>query len=186
MYKRQVAGHHAEDEAHKKTDKMSAEQVCTGFGPQTPRDIDSKLGTNNVVFKMAESTENMNLCNIHFHRNAEHKAADFAILENDDPSKGYQCQMSKNLSKAELAPTNGEICKGLVPGDTIEVHWVHTSCDVEPGPGLGSCLSESCANPELRVETQVFTLVNDASAYDFADFDYQGKSEQGYHGEMAN
>ena len=25
---------------------------------------------------------------------------------------------------------------GVEPGDTIEMHWVHTSCDIEPGPGL--------------------------------------------------
>lgn len=168
-------------------DHSAAEKIqekatfCTGFGPQTPRDINSSIGTNKVMFDMADSTENLNLCNIHFHRNAEHKAVDFAILEDNDPSKGYQCAMSKNLSAAELAPTEGEICKGLKPGDTIEVHWVHTSCDIEPGAGLGSCLSDACANPELRVETQVFTLVNDSNALDFADFDYQGRSEAGYH-----
>ncbi len=173
-----LAEDHA-DKAHSKADTNSA--LCTGYGPQTPRDIDNTAGTNKVIFDMADSTENMNLCNIHFHRNAEHKAADFAVLEDNDPSKGYQCSLSKNLSKAELAPTSGEICKGLKPGDTIEVHWVHTSCDIEPGAGLGSCLSDACANPELRVETQVFTLVNDSNALDFNDFDYQGKSEAGYH-----
>lgn len=71
---------------------------------------------------------------------------------------GYQCSMSKNLSSAELAPTKVTICGGehgdLQPGDTIEVHWVYTSCDVQPGPTLGSCLSDACANPDLRVETQ--------------------------------
>ena len=50
------------------------------------------------------------------------------------------------------------------------MHWVHSSCDVKPGPGLGSCLSEGCANPSLRVETQVFTVVNDPNALDFSDF----------------
>ncbi len=172
---------YADGHGHSKKAKAAETELCSGFGPQTPRDIDSALGTNKVMFKMAENTENMNLCNIHFHRNAEHKAAAFSILEDDDPMQGYQCGISKNLSKAELAPTNGQICKGLKPGDTIEVHWVHSSCDVAPGPGLGSCLSDSCANPELRVETQVFTLVNDSSAMNFADFDYQGKSDAGYH-----
>eukprot|EP00903_Cladosiphon_okamuranus_P004313 g4311.t1 len=69
----------------------------------------------------------------------------------------------------------------MMPGDTIEVHWVHSSCDVEPGAGLGSCLSDSCANPNLRVETQVFTLVNDSSALNFDDFDYDGNMANGYH-----
>lgn len=41
-----------------------------------------------------------------------------------------------------------------------------------PGKGLGSCLSEKCVNPNLRVETQVFLLVNDTSAMNFNDFIY--------------
>jgi len=77
-----------------------------------------------------------------------------------------------------MAPTKGKICDSahgdLKPGDTIEVHWVFSSCDIKPGPTLGSCLSESCANPQLRVETQVFTLVNDSSALDFNTLQYQG------------
>ena len=68
-------------------------------------------------------------------------------------------------------------------GDTIEVHWVHTSCDVTPGEGLGSCLSDKCANPELRVEAQVFLVVNDSNALDFADFAYAGNQIQGRRGD---
>ena len=49
------------------------------------------------------------------------------------------------------------------------------------GPGLGSCLSEQCANPALRVETQVFTVVNDSAALDFNDFAYRGGKLDGYH-----
>ena len=89
--------------------------------------------------------------------------------------------MSKTLTKAELKTPKQEICKGLKPGDTIEVHWVHSSCDVQPGPGLGSCLSAACANPDLRVEAQVFTLVNDSNALDFDDLDYDGGRVNGYH-----
>ena len=63
----------------------------------------------------------------------------------------------------------------------VEVHWVHSSCDVEPGKTLGACLSESCANPNLRVETQVFTVVNDRSALNFDDFSYGGNIVNGYH-----
>ena len=61
------------------------------------------------------------------------------------------------------------------------MHWVHSSCDVSPGKGLGSCLSEKCSNPELRVETQVFLVVNDKSALDFADFAYAGNIQNGLH-----
>lgn len=170
-------GHHAEGKA------------CEGFGPQTPRDIDSLAGENKRNFTPAPSSTEMNLCNIHFHKNAEHKAKAFAIYAGEGDGhgyeSGYQCGISKELSKAELAPTKEAICKGehgeLKPGDTIEVHWVHSSCDVKPGAGLGSCLSDSCANPELRVETQVFTLVNDANALDFNTMDYDGNMVNGYH-----
>ena len=158
--------------------------VCEGFGPQTPRDIDSKLGTNKRAFTMAADSSEMNLCNIHYHVNAEHKAKDFAIYAGDSKDGyggGYKCAIGENLTAAELAPPAENFCQDLNPGDTIEMHWVHTSCDVAPGAGLGSCLSETCANPDLRVETQVFTLVNDANALNFADLSYGGNQVDGYH-----
>ncbi len=149
-------------------------EACENFGPQAPRDIDSVTGENSITFTMAPPASSMTLCNIHFHENAEHKAKDFSIYAgegHDGYGSGYQCNISKNLSKSELAPTKEKICAGehgdLQPGDTIEVHWVHTSCDVKPGPTLGSCVSKACVNPELRVETQVFTLVNDPNALNF-------------------
>jgi hypothetical protein len=46
---------------------------------------------------------------------------------------------------------------------------VHTTAQIEPGPTLGACLSDSIMNPQLRVETQVYVLVNDDSALDFGD-----------------
>ncbi len=168
------SGHH--DEHH------ASGPACTGFGPQTPRDIDSKKGKNPQVFSLAPKSKDMNLCNIHFHNNAEHKANDFAIFAGDGEhghGGGYQCAISKKLSKAELKKPTGDICKGLKPGDTIEVHWVHTSCQTKPGAGLGSCLSKKCANPDLRVETQVFTLVNDKNALNFNDFAYKGNKVNG-------
>lgn len=161
--------------------------VCEGFGPQTPRDIDKLGGQNKRIFSLAPSHKQMNLCNIHFHNNAEHKAKDFSIYAGAGNSKGvgggYQCNISQDLTPAELKPVKGDVCKGLKPGDTIEVHWVHSSCDIKPGPTLGACLSpDNCANPQLRVETQVFTLVNDTNAMNFNDFDYQGQAnKRGYH-----
>lgn len=71
--------------------------------------------------------------------------------------------------------------QGVQPGDTIEVHWVYSTCPVDPGPGLGSCLSAGCANPQLRVESQVFLVVNDPNALDFMDFAYRGTMRQGMH-----
>lgn len=159
--------------AHHQQEAKTGE-ICKHFGPQTPRDIDSKSGTNGVFFEKAPAAENMNICNIHFHEGAEHKSSFFSVYAGDGHdgyNSGYQCNISSKLSKAELKPTRGEVCAGkhgdLQPGDTIEVHWVHTSCDVEPGPTLGACVSEACGNPQLRVETQVFTLVNDPKALNF-------------------
>ncbi len=164
------------------------EGMCKGYGPQTPRDIDSLFGENKHLISIAPSYKNLNLCNIHFHENAEHKAKEFSIYAGDGEhgyDSGYQCSISKTLSPAELKPTEEKICKGkhgdLVPGDTIEVHWVFTSCDIEPGKGLGSCVSDSCANPNLRVETQVFTLVNDSNALDFTKLTYDGNIVNGLH-----
>ena len=161
-----------------------AAAACTGFGPQTPRDIDSTAGENKLFISAAPSSENMNLCNIHFHNNAEHKAKAFAIYAGEGDhghGGGYQCGMSKQLSAAEMKAPAGDICKGLKPGDTIEVHWVHTSCDIKPGKGLGSCVSDKCASPNLRVEAQVFTLVNDPKAGNFMDMAYGGNMAKGFH-----
>lgn len=157
--------------------------ACTGFGPQTPRDIDSKHGENKVYFGPAPDYKQMNLCNIHFHVSAEHKARDFAI--EDAHHGGYQCGISKNLTAAELAPTAEPVCPSehgpLKPGDTIEVHWVHSTAPVYPGPTLGACMDDKVKNPDLRVEAQVFTLVNDPNALDFSSLDYHGKVVSGFH-----
>ena len=155
-------------------------EVCEDFGPQTPRDISSTAGENPVMFSLAPESKHLNLCNIHFHKQAEHKGPGFSVFAGDSDHGGYRCNETPQLTKAELAPAKGA-CTNIEPGDTIEVHWVHSSCDVSPGKGLGSCLSESCGNPNLRVETQVFLLVNDSNALDFADFNYSGSETNGFH-----
>ena len=154
-----------------------APEPVSGDGPQSPRDIDNTAGENKSIFSMAPNSDVMNLCNIHFHVNAEHKAAAYSILDEGEAG-GYKCDIA--LSEAELAAPEGDICKGLKPGDTIEMHWVYSSCNVEPGKGLGSCLSDACANPNLRVEAQVFILVNDPNALNFDDFRV-GDPINGYH-----
>ncbi|MGK0335547.1 MAG: hypothetical protein ACJAWF_000158 [Candidatus Azotimanducaceae bacterium] len=63
----------------------------------------------------------------------------------------------------------------------MEVHWVFSSADVSPGKGLGACLNSGTGNPNLRVETQVFTMVNDPSALNFDDLDYDDNIVNGYH-----
>lgn len=47
--------------------------LCQMFGPQSPRDIMQTEGTNPIVFSFAPPPAAMNLCNVHFHLNAEHK-----------------------------------------------------------------------------------------------------------------
>ncbi len=160
-----------------------AAETCKGYGPQTPRDIGSKAGSNPRSFTMAPSPENMNLCNIHFHTNAEHKGPGFSVSGGEGEHGGFKCNETDGLTKAELEdPTNGHgTCHGVKPGDTVEVHWVYTSCDVKPGKGLGSCLSEQCANPQLRVETQVFLAVNDSNAADFGSYTYGGNMVNALH-----
>ena len=71
--------------------------------------------------------------------------------------------------------------QGVEPGDTIETHWVHTSCEATPGEGLGACVPEACSNPLLRVEAQVFLVVNDPDALDFATMTYGGNIVDGRH-----
>jgi len=145
-----------------------------GFGPQSPRDIDAMVGTNTRAFNEAPSYTSMNLCNIHFHKNAEHKGGQFSTYAGNGDGKGFQSgyKYSGELTAAELAPLESEVCPsdhgGLQSGDTIEVHYVHSSAKIKPGPTLGACLSESIMNPQLRVETQVYVLVNDGKALDFA------------------
>lgn len=159
----------------------SAEELCVGFGPQTPRDISSKEGLNTAAVSLAPGADNLNLCNLHTHTNAEHKAPGFSIFAGDGDHGGYKCNGTEDLTEAELAEPEGDAYHGVKPGDTIEVHWVFSSCNVQPGEGLGSCLSESCSNPQLRVEAQTFLVVNDKNALNFLDFDYDGTVRNGLH-----
>ena len=160
-----------------------AQQACTGFGPQTPRDISNVAGANRQVFTQAPAVSQMNLCNIHTHTNAEHKGPGFSVFAGAGKYGGYRCNETGNLTGAELEdPAKGHgPFGGVKPGDTIEVHWVYTSCDIAPGPGLGACLSSACANPQLRVEAQAFLLVNDPRALNFEDFAYRGNRVDGRH-----
>jgi len=161
----------------------NTENLCLASGPQTPRDIALTSGTNPNRFALAPESDQMNLCNIHTHTNAEHKGPGFSVYAGDGVNGGYQCNETASLTEAELSdPANGTgAFKGVKPGDTIEVHWVYTSCDVSPGEGLGSCLSETCTAPLLRVEAQAFLVVNDSDALDFNDFVYDGTTTNSRH-----
>jgi hypothetical protein len=163
------------------SDKVIADQRSTlskssdnkGYGPQSPRDIDTIEGTNTLDFNEAPAYGEMNLCNIHFHENAEHKGGEFTKYAGNGDGKGYNSgyEYTGVLSESELVPVEEQICKNdhgdLQSGDTIEVHYVHSTAKVNPGPTLASCLSESVKNPQFRVETQVYVLTNDKDALDF-------------------
>lgn len=152
-----------------------------GFGPQSPRDIDAAEGNNGIAFNTAPAYTEMNLCNIHFHKNAEHKGGEFTDYAGNGDGKGYQSgyRYSGQLSQAERKPLDAAVCPskhgGLQSGDTIEVHYVHSSAKIKPGPTLGACLSEAIKNPQLRVETQVYVLVNDQNALDFSKLTAHGE-----------
>lgn len=157
-----------------------------GFGPQSPRDIGVLTGSNTRSFEAAPPFSQMNLCNIHFHESAEHKGGEFGTYVGNGDGKGSATGFvySGELSASELASYTSVVGSGdygdLQPGDTIEVHFVHTSAQVEPGPTLGACLSEAIMNPQLRVEAQVYVLVNDESALDFVELT-RLEVDDGYH-----
>lgn len=154
--------------AHQRAD-LAKNTAGKGFGPQSPRDIDSSSGKNTVQFSMAPSHTEMNLCNIHFHKNAEHRGGEFTKYAGNGDGYGYQSgyKYSGHLTAKELTPVTYEVCDNLNSGDTIEVHYVHSTAQVKPGPTLSACLNKSINNPQLRVEAQVFVLVNDPKALDF-------------------
>jgi hypothetical protein len=117
----------------------------------------------------------MNLCIIHFHKNAEHAGGEFTQYAGDGDGHGFQSGYvyTSKLTTKERAPVQSAASPSahdaLQSGDTIEVHYVFSSAQVTPGPTLGACLSETNINPQLRVEAQVFVLVNDEEALDFTD-----------------
>lgn len=160
-----------------------------GFGPQSPRDIDLANGNNNITFNVAPDYSKMNLCNIHFHKNAEHKGGEFTMYAGNGDGHGYRSgyRYSGQLTEAELSPLGQEVCPGehgsLYPGDTIEVHYVHSTAQVTPGPTLGACLSDIINNPQFRVETQVYVLVNDGNGGDFGELTRHAE-ENGFHQAM--
>ncbi|MGB7564731.1 MAG: delta-class carbonic anhydrase, partial [Prochlorococcaceae cyanobacterium] len=145
------------------------------FGPQTPRDISNPKGTNKIVFGPSPSRSQMNLCNIHFHAAAEHKGGEFTkfVGNGDGKGSGTGFMYSGRLTPAELQPISepvGTTAGQLVPGSTVEIHFVHSTAPVKPGPTLGSCLAKDVnMNPQLRVETVVAVLVNDRKAADFRE-----------------
>ena len=171
------------EESHDVSDEVIADQRAAletnthekGYGPQSPRDIDDLYGENGVLFTATLPVTEMDLCNIHFHESAEHKGGDFTEYAGNGDGHGYGSgyKYSGSLTDAELTASDEEICPSdhgaLESGSTIEVHYVYSTAQANPGPTLGACLSDSINNPQLRVESQVYVLVNDDNALDFAN-----------------
>ena len=154
---------------------LAKNTASKGFGPQSPRDLESANGSNARIFNDAPAYNELSLCNIHFHKNAEHKGGEYTKYAGNGDGHGFQTGYiyAGQLSTDELKPSSNEVCSskhgGLASGDTIEVHYVHSSAQVKPGATLKSCLSDTNMNPQLRVEGQVYVLVNDKNALNFVE-----------------
>jgi hypothetical protein len=165
----------SDDVIAKQRAALAAATEGKGFGPQSPRDIDAQAGSNRRTFGQAPAVTEMTLCDIHFHESAEHKGGEFTTYAGNGDGQGYGTGFKYNgeLTEAELAPVDKKVGESehgdLVPGDTIEIHFVHSTAQATLGNGLGTCLSEAIGNPQLRVEAVVGVLVNDPSAATFTD-----------------
>jgi hypothetical protein len=99
---------------------------CTRAGPQSPRDITKLGGTNPVTFTKAPPYARMHLCDVHFHKYAEHKATGYPEQAGEGDNKGYVCN-GRVPHKAESHASASGGCTGVAVGDTIEAHWVFTT-----------------------------------------------------------
>lgn len=176
----------SDDVINEQNAALDAAFAAEPFGPQSPRDIESLAGTNEVTFDEAPAYTEMNLCNIHFHENAEHRGGEYTTYAGNGDGEGLGTGYKYNgdLTDDELAEYDQEVGahggESLVPGDTIEIHYVHSTDDITPGPTLGACLASDTSAPQLRVEAQVFVLVNDDSAASLVDLT-QIDTQNGYH-----
>jgi hypothetical protein len=154
---------------------LDAQTNGAGYGPQSPRNIEAVEGTNARAFSAAPDRSLMNLCNIHFHENAEHRGGEFTTYAGNGDGHGHGTGFRYDglLAEAELAsfgqPVGVSEHGELVPGDTIEIHFVYSTAQVEPGPTLAACVTEAINNPQLRVETVVAVLVNDETTADLTE-----------------
>lgn len=152
---------------------LAAATEGTGFGPQSPRNIQDAQGTNLRVFGAAPAVSEMTLCDIHFHENAEHRGGQFTTFAGNGDGRGYGTgyKYDGGLSESELQPVASPVGKNehgdLTPGDTIEIHFVFSTANATLGNGLGTCFDDTIGNPQLRVEAVIGVLVNDTEAADF-------------------
>jgi hypothetical protein len=153
--------------------------ACDFAGPQTPRDVTGVDGTNSYKvegLQRTTSTEGMRICNVHFHRFAEHRSQ--GQYDVDRGREGWACRRADATSDdGQGAPGEDGGLDEQAPvqdGDTIEVHWAHTSCPqelidesiaaaLEKDPkaitGLAPC---ACPGAEIVFEARVFRVSKDS------------------------
>ena len=174
-------------QAVRANEPVSAIACSATPGPQAPRDITAPVpGTNKAPIKNVDAGGEMSLCNIHFHRNAEHRVFSTDTIAVEAANPGFVCR--KLGAAAPKAPAHGQAhpapvgasggsghadCDSVAVGDTIEVHWVFTSCNSPDKPTLeklGNCTQ--CKDPVLRVHAKVFLVADDKDkdGKDFAEF----------------
>jgi hypothetical protein len=128
----------------------------------------------------------ISLCNIHFQKNAEHAGGQFTQYAGNGDDQGYKSGYlySGKLTAQQLQPASKNVCPSkhdsLQSGDTIEVRYVHSSAQIKPGATLDACLSDSITLPQLRVEAQVYVLVNDNNALNFNQLTLVGEQNEQY------
>ena len=166
----EVSGSVSDDVIAAERATLAAVAANSGFGPQSPRDINNRAGRNRIAISRAPERPMMNLCNIHLHESAEHKGGDFTTYAGNGDGVGYGSgfKYDGKLTAAEQAPFTSPVGKNehgdLVPGDTIEIHFVYSNAAVKPGATLNSCLSNALKNPQLGIVAIVAVLVNDKTA----------------------
>jgi hypothetical protein len=178
------------DTIRKQRQQLREAAAHAGYGPQSPRDISNWEGGNMRVQTPAPASSKMDLCNIHLHRNAEHKGKDFGVFAGagDGKGNGTGYRYSGSLSDMELQPLQDhqDLAQKLNinPGDTVEIHFVYSSARVEPGKTLAACEDSAIINPQLRVEAWVAVLVNDNKGVDLGKA--TESAQQGGHYQLLN
>jgi len=166
---------------------LAKDMIGKDAGAQAPRDIDLKSGSNTKATIHAPAPAEMYLCDIHFHKSAEHKGGEFTTYAGNGNGEGFGSGYKYNgtLTKAELVPYAIKTEENpLYSGDTIEVHYVFSSNPhATLGKGLGTCLTgwKEKKQPLLRVEGQVYVLVNDEKALDFRTLNKVTKNAAGHY-----
>jgi hypothetical protein len=119
-------------------------------GPQSPRDIAKAGGTNRLPVP-GDGTRPPRLCNMHFHRPAEHTGIGACPAVAAETPAGGVC--------------GGEGHEPVRAGDEIEVHWVYTNCpayDV-PRPGLDNCVCDEPPRVVLMAFGQKYVVAEEGA-----------------------